>query len=91
MITKVSVIEYCWDINTTSEISEIWKVLKARHKELQARISRQFNVGDKVEFDSKYGYVIDGVITKVNTKTIQVDTEDDGKWKVGSSLLRLRS
>jgi len=90
-MTKSEVVDYCWSIKETSEVREFWDILKARHKELQARIARSFSIGDKVEFDSKYGYVIDGVITKVNTKTIHVDTEDDGKWKVGSSLLRLKS
>jgi len=87
---KEEVVEYCWGIKTTTEIGELWDILRARHKELQARIASNFSIGDKVEFNrSKGGQIITGIVTKVNVKTIKVKTEGGG-WSVSPTLLRLR-
>jgi len=87
---KAEVVDYCWGIKDSKEISELWEVLRARHKELQARIASQFSIGDRVEFNrSKTGSLVVGEVTKVNVKTIKVKT-GEGNWSVSPTLLRLR-
>lgn len=44
-------------------------------------------VGDKVEWNSKYGPVMSGTVTKVNQKNIKVSTAQ-GPWIVSAALIR---
>jgi hypothetical protein len=48
---------------------------------------RTFNIGDKIEWDSKKNIVMNGVITKINTKTVHCST-DKGPWRIHISLIR---
>ena len=50
--------------------------------------TRQFCVGQSVKWDSKRGYPIQGVITKIKVKMIEVDAGSNGKWNVGATLLK---
>ena len=47
----------------------------------------RFRVYDKVSFEGKNGRTIRGRITKINQKTINVDTPQ-GSWRVAPSFLR---
>lgn len=49
---------------------------------------RRFNIGEQVSFTDNYGRMIEGRITKINKKTISVETQDHGRWNVHPSLLR---
>jgi len=44
-------------------------------------------VGDKVQWNSKFGYVEQGTITKINHKTIKVITASNQQWSCSPSLL----
>jgi hypothetical protein len=46
-----------------------------------------FNVGQNVFFNDKRGAKIEGVVTKVMIKNIQVTT-DSGMWRVAPTLLK---
>lgn len=61
--------------------------INRRRSALQEEIIWDFMEGENVEFTTKQGLVIKGVIEKKNRKTILVKT-DEGKWKVSPSLLR---
>lgn len=47
----------------------------------------KFSVGEKVFFKNKQGDVISGVVTKVNPKTIGVETDNNGRWRVSPKFL----
>lgn len=48
----------------------------------------QFSPGDRVQFTSKYGDVIEGTVIRVNRKTVSVSTgENEGWWNVSPELL----
>lgn len=46
-----------------------------------------FRVGDKVQWNSKYGRLEQGTITKINHKTIKVITTSNQQWSCSPSLL----
>lgn len=60
---------------------QIVEVLRLKQSELV----RNFRVGDKVQFEHR-GRVIEGVVRKVNRKTVAVTT-DLGGFKCSPSLL----
>ncbi len=48
----------------------------------------EFNIGDRVSWDSRDGKVYTGVIIKLNSKTASVKINDQGYWNVSPQLLR---
>jgi hypothetical protein len=48
-----------------------------------------FYPGDRVSWKDKHGILHRGWVTRVNTKTISVQAEDDpeGSWRVSATLL----
>jgi hypothetical protein len=48
-----------------------------------------FGIGDLVSFHSSDGRVIQGVVLRLNKKTVSVDTGDGHRWNVAPGLLRL--
>jgi len=58
----------------------------------QARSTSQmaaFGIGDLVGFRSPDGHNIEGVVLRLNKKTVSVDTGDGHRWNVAPGLLRL--
>ena len=58
----------------------------------QARSTSQmaaFGIGDLVSFRSPDGHTIEGVVQRLNKKTVSVDTNDGHRWNVAPGLLRL--
>ena len=47
-----------------------------------------FMVGDKVTWMSKRGCPVDGVVTKVKSKNIDVDAGVNGRWVVTATMLK---
>lgn len=75
---------------TIDELNYLGRVLKHQHNNLQQYTAAEFSVGQKVYFDSKkYNMKVEGVITKINTKTISMKTINGGSWKVSPSLLKV--
>jgi|TARA_S200000501_G_scaffold3100_2_gene2754 hypothetical protein len=68
------------------EINAIITMIKLKQSEFQYTAARQFAVGDRVSFESRKGNFLEGLIKKVNIKTIVVAT-NIGNWKVSPSLL----
>lgn len=74
--------------NADNDILDVLSTqINRRRSALQEEIIWDFMEGENVEFSTKQGLVIKGVIEKKNRKTILVKT-DEGKWKVSPSLLR---
>lgn len=86
--TILIAISKCDDKNMLRQINSITVgKLRALNANENVKASAQFRVGDKVEWDGKYGNTEQGVITKINPKTIKVRT-DRYLWTVSATLLR---
>jgi len=48
-----------------------------------------FNIGDQVSFRASAGQEIQGVVLRLNKKTVSIDTGDGHRWNVAPGLLRL--
>ncbi len=70
------------DFHTAANIYKHWQNM------LQQSAANAYRVGDKVQWDSKYGRIEQGTVTKVNSKTIKVITTSNQIWNVSPSLLR---
>ena len=46
----------------------------------------EFNIGNRVSFDSKHGRQL-GTLTKFNQKTVTVVTENGHRWRISPHLL----
>ena len=73
----------------TTELNRVVEAVKLRRTFIAKETARGVFIGDPVSFESKRGVTIQGTVTKVNTKTVVVDTPMDGKWKVTASMLTL--
>jgi hypothetical protein len=69
-------------------IQRMYELLKHRQSNIQYHATFNFDNGDRVQFNGKYGRKIVGSITKINQKTIKVKADDTGvMWTVSPSLL----
>jgi hypothetical protein len=60
----------------------------ARDREIRNAV-RSLDIHDHVEFIDKYGRVVQGRITKINGKTVQLKADKTGAmWKVSPQLVR---
>tara|TARA_Y100000004_G_C8917042_1_gene413594 strand:+ start:696 stop:968 length:273 start_codon:yes stop_codon:yes gene_type:complete len=60
------------------------------NEEVKYHKSKKFKIGAQVSFvQRRNGVRLYGVIHKINPKTIGIDTENEGRWKVSTSLVRL--
>lgn len=64
--------------------------IKARQRSMQQEIAVSFSVGEKVTFNAKRRGIVEGLITKINQKTVKVkQTNGLGTtWSVSPSLLK---
>jgi len=64
--------------------------IKMRQRTIQQEIAVSYRIGDKVRFDANRRGMIEGLVTKVNQKTIKVkQTNGLGvTWSVSPSLLK---
>ena len=76
-------------IEDTDTLREVGNLVRRRWGDLQRRAVYTFRVGDRVEWDSKYGRTDRGVVTKINQKTVSLRADSGVLWKVSANLLRL--
>ncbi len=69
------------------ELEQIITAVKLQQTFLAKQSARTFTVGDAVQFKGRQGRTVVGVVTKVNPKTIVVDSPSQGRWKVTASML----
>jgi uncharacterized protein YkvS len=75
---------------TNDELNTIIEAVKFARSRIAQQNTFSIRVGAKVQFkSSKTGLMIEGVVEKVNPKTIIVRTAPFEKWKVSASLLTL--
>jgi hypothetical protein len=70
------------------ELEQIIAAVKLQQTFLAKQSARTFTVGDAVQFTGRGNRTVVGVVSKVNPKTIVVDSPSAGRWKVTASMLR---
>ena len=73
----------------SAELNRVVDAVKLRRTFVAKESARGLFIGDSVQFTGRGNRTVVGTVTKVNTKTVVVDTVSDGKWKVTASMLTL--
>jgi len=73
----------------SAELNRVVDAIKLRRTFVAKESARGLFIGDSVQFTGRGNRTVVGTVTKVNTKTVVVDTVRDGKWKVTASMLTL--
>ena len=73
---------------TNDEINQVVEAIKLQRTFNARQTARTLTVGDTVSFDARTRGVITGTVTKINRKTVIVNTPTQGKWKVTASILK---
>lgn len=63
--------------------------LKLISQARSASLMASFTKGDRVSFQAPDGRLLEGVVLRLNKKTVSVATDDDHHWNVSPSLLNL--
>ena len=71
----------------SAELNRVVDAIKLRRTFVAKESARGLFIGDSVQFTGRGNRTVVGTVTKVNTKTVVVDTVRDGKWKVTASML----
>lgn len=77
---------------STDELCDLNKMvvgmINARRKTATVQATASLSIGQRVEWDSKFGHKIQGVVTKVKIKNVEVDAGANGRWNVSATLLK---
>lgn len=71
-----------------SELRAAVEAIKARRGDLARAVAYTAKVGNRVAFTGKRGIKVEGVVKKINHKTLIIST-DSGEWKVPSSMITI--
>ena len=71
-----------------NELNQIIEAVKLQQTFLAKQSARTFTVGDAVQFTGRANRTVVGTVSKVNPKTIVVDSPSQGRWKVTASMLK---
>ncbi len=63
--------------------------LKLISQAKSTRLMAAFTIGDQVSFQNTDGRTIQGVVRRLNKKTVSIDTADGHRWNVSPGFLRL--
>lgn len=66
-------------------VERLMLISQARSTSLMARFTR----GDRVGFQAPDGRTLEGLVLRLNKKTVSVGTDDGHQWNVAPGLLRL--
>lgn len=72
---------------SNEEIKSFVQAINYKMKEAQSRAVYSFRIGDKVSFTTRSGELIKGTVSKINQKTVTVNTSTS-TWKVSGTLLK---
>jgi len=79
-------ISQCDDISR----DRIVDTLNTQRRVANSRVTSQLHIGARVEFTSKRGMgVVEGIVTKINRKSVKLDCGVLGKWSVSPTMLTL--
>ena len=73
------------DAKDLNQLVHMFSVLIEQKRAAQCR---SFRKGEKVTFKTKTGKTMQGVVQKVNRKTVSVLTDVGSSWRVSGSLLQ---
>lgn len=74
---------------TDEDITESWRLLRARRDNNDRLAARSFNFSEKVEFTNpRNGMTVIGQVTKINQKTVSVLSMAGVTWRVPPAMLR---
>ena len=86
-----SIIDSILKITDTNELREISNALHQHRTYMNAQATRNFVVGDTVEFEGRRGRTVQGIVKRVKIKNIIVEETNSafgGRWNVSASLLK---
>ena len=82
----VSFITRCSD----EERKTIINALKTQSRVSNEQATKELHLGARVKFTSSKGRgIIEGIVTKINKKSVKLDCDEDGRWTVSPNLLTL--
>ena len=82
----VSFISSCND----EDRKTIVDALNAQRRVANEQATKKLYLGARVSFTSSKGRgIIEGIVTKINRKTVKLDCEIHGRWTVSPNLLTL--
>ena len=82
------IIKAIGNIDNFDDMRTIIDAVNEQQKRIARMSTRKFTVGDYVYFKTRSGEQIDGVVTKVNPRTVKVQVGMT-RWTVDASLLSL--
>lgn len=71
---------------TLDDCRELSEALRERHRALTKAAAKSFARGSIVQFASRTGVIVTGKVTKINTKTVEVNSGIT-RWRVSPSML----
>ena len=72
----------------SAELNRVVDAIKLRRTFVAKESARGLFIGDSVQFTGRGNRTVIGTVSKVNPKTIVVDSPTQGRWKVTASMLR---
>ena len=64
--------------------------LNIQRRVANEQATKKLYLGARVSFTSSKGRgIIEGIVTKINKKSVKLDCEDQGRWTVSPNLLTL--
>jgi hypothetical protein len=87
-----SLVKEIQKLGTIEECKEVYALLKVQTANITISEATKFRLGQKVWFVSKKRGIsmrLQGVVARINKKSISVETDDGGKWSVSPSLLNV--
>lgn len=75
-------------ITDFNDIKLINEMLRTYASSVQRANALSFYRGQKVQFKSRTGELVNGRVDRINQKTVSLTTTDGRIWKVSPSLLR---
>ena len=86
-MTANDVIKKAIDSSDMKELKSIGDLIKQRKENISQQIMRNLKVGDRVQFENRYGEIQIGTVRKKNIKRCVIDTPEGG-WNVPASMLQ---
>ena len=70
--------------------NQVIDALNTQRRVANSRVTSQLYTGARVKFNSSKGMgVVEGVVTKINRKSVKLDCGVLGKWSVSPTMLTL--
>ena len=86
-MTTNEIIRKAIDSSDMKELKSIGDLIKQRKENISKSIMRDLKVGDRVQFENRYGVIQIGTVRKKNIKRCVIDTPEGG-WNVPASMLQ---